>query len=56
MGLVIPTALGTLWNDPIGAYIWGGLVSRLASKFQSVPNHPEYILNSVNLKFGIARS
>ncbi|KAJ7754945.1 hypothetical protein DFH07DRAFT_822247 [Mycena maculata] len=29
-GFVLPTLLGTLWNDPSGAFVWGGLVSRLA--------------------------
>jgi stearoyl-CoA desaturase (delta-9 desaturase) len=30
-GFVVPTLLGRLWSDPIGAFVWGGLVSRLAS-------------------------
>ncbi|KAL5494752.1 hypothetical protein ACEPAI_213 [Sanghuangporus weigelae] len=29
-GFVLPTLLGLLWNDPIGAYIYAGLVSRIA--------------------------
>ncbi|KAJ7847859.1 hypothetical protein B0H13DRAFT_2238724 [Mycena leptocephala] len=29
-GFVLPTLLGTLWGDPSGAFVWGGLVSRLA--------------------------
>ncbi|KAJ7610805.1 hypothetical protein FB45DRAFT_982113 [Roridomyces roridus] len=29
-GFVVPTLLGMLWNDPSGAFVWGGLVSRLA--------------------------
>ncbi|KAF7303190.1 Stearoyl-CoA desaturase [Mycena kentingensis (nom. inval.)] len=28
-GFVIPTILGALWGDVSGAYVWGGLVSRL---------------------------
>ncbi|THH03899.1 hypothetical protein EW146_g10319, partial [Bondarzewia mesenterica] len=28
-GFVLPTALGFFWGDPWGAYIWGGLVSKL---------------------------
>ena len=32
-GLIIPTALGWTWDDPIGAFVWGGLVTRLASKY-----------------------
>lgn len=31
-GFVLPTLLGYSWGDPLGAYIWGGLVSRLASE------------------------
>ncbi|KZP25296.1 hypothetical protein FIBSPDRAFT_918440 [Athelia psychrophila] len=29
-GFVLPTLLGYTWGDPLGAFIWGGLVSRLA--------------------------
>ncbi|KAJ7040291.1 hypothetical protein C8F04DRAFT_1083068 [Mycena alexandri] len=29
-GFVLPTLLGTLWNDASGAFVWGGLVARLA--------------------------
>ncbi|KAF7347563.1 Stearoyl-CoA desaturase [Mycena venus] len=29
-GFVLPTLLGTTWGDPSGAFVWGGLVSRLA--------------------------
>ncbi|KAI5122380.1 hypothetical protein M0805_004137 [Coniferiporia weirii] len=29
-GFVLPTSLGLLWDDPSGAFVWGGLVSRLA--------------------------
>ncbi|KAJ7103215.1 hypothetical protein B0H15DRAFT_201371 [Mycena belliarum] len=29
-GFLLPTALGTIWGDPSGAFVWGGLVSRLA--------------------------
>ncbi|PPR01932.1 hypothetical protein CVT24_001271 [Panaeolus cyanescens] len=28
-GLVAPTLLGMLWGDALGAYIWGGLISRV---------------------------
>ncbi|KAH8110614.1 hypothetical protein DFH11DRAFT_1801746 [Phellopilus nigrolimitatus] len=30
LGIAMPTLLGLLWNDPSGAFVWGGLVSRLA--------------------------
>jgi stearoyl-CoA desaturase (delta-9 desaturase) len=30
-GFLIPSALGLLWGDVYGAFIWGGLVSKLAS-------------------------
>ncbi|KAJ7170202.1 hypothetical protein C8R46DRAFT_1266671, partial [Mycena filopes] len=29
-GFVLPTLLGTLWDDASGAFVWGGLVARLA--------------------------
>ncbi|EJC98738.1 uncharacterized protein FOMMEDRAFT_96016 [Fomitiporia mediterranea MF3/22] len=29
-GFVLPIALGMLWDDPSGAFVWGGLVARLA--------------------------
>ncbi|KAJ7269403.1 hypothetical protein B0H12DRAFT_1095627 [Mycena haematopus] len=29
-GFVLPSSLGTIWGDPSGAFVWGGLVSRLA--------------------------
>ncbi|KAJ6609376.1 hypothetical protein B0H10DRAFT_1813934 [Mycena sp. CBHHK59/15] len=29
-GFVLPTLLGALWGDPTGAFVWGGLVARLA--------------------------
>jgi len=32
LGFVIPPLLGSLWGDTYGAFIWGGLVSRLASE------------------------
>ena len=32
MGFIVPTVLGITWGDPIGAYVWGGLVARLTSK------------------------
>ncbi|KAH7925171.1 hypothetical protein BV22DRAFT_1105047 [Leucogyrophana mollusca] len=28
-GFVVPVLLGYLWGDPMGAFVWGGLVSRL---------------------------
>ncbi|KAH7916460.1 hypothetical protein BJ138DRAFT_1139789 [Hygrophoropsis aurantiaca] len=28
-GFIVPIALGYCWGDPLGAFIWGGLVSRL---------------------------
>lgn len=35
-GLVVPTAIGYLWDDVLGAYIWGGLVSRLVSEWRDL--------------------
>ncbi|KAK7062724.1 hypothetical protein VNI00_000212 [Paramarasmius palmivorus] len=29
-GVVLPSLLGALWGDPVGAYVWGGLVARIA--------------------------
>ncbi|EGO30998.1 hypothetical protein SERLADRAFT_432659 [Serpula lacrymans var. lacrymans S7.9] len=29
-GLVLPTLLGILWDDPLGSFIWGGLVTTVA--------------------------
>jgi len=29
-GFIVPPSFGLLWRDPAGAFIWGGLVSRLA--------------------------
>ncbi|GBE86650.1 Acyl-CoA desaturase [Sparassis crispa] len=29
LGLILPPVLGTLWGDPYGAFVWGGLVARL---------------------------
>lgn len=34
-GFVMPTVLGLLWNDPVGAYIYGGLVARIASEHEN---------------------
>jgi xanthine/uracil/vitamin C permease (AzgA family) len=31
LAFVLPTALGWSWGDPLGAFIWGGLVTRLMS-------------------------
>ncbi|KAF8167389.1 hypothetical protein B0H34DRAFT_681705 [Crassisporium funariophilum] len=28
-GFICPTLLGTLWGDPLGAFVWGGLIARL---------------------------
>ncbi|KAF9469839.1 hypothetical protein BDZ94DRAFT_33794 [Collybia nuda] len=30
LGFLVPSTLGLLWGDPRGAFIWGGLVPRLA--------------------------
>jgi stearoyl-CoA desaturase (Delta-9 desaturase) len=30
MAFVLPTVLGLTWGDPLGAFIWGGLVVRIA--------------------------
>ncbi|KAL1739712.1 hypothetical protein HDZ31DRAFT_48930 [Schizophyllum fasciatum] len=32
MGFALPPLIGTLWSDPLGTYIWAGLVARLFSK------------------------
>ncbi|KAI0931581.1 hypothetical protein AcW1_001054 [Taiwanofungus camphoratus] len=29
MGLILPPLIGTLWGDPVGAFVWGSLVARL---------------------------
>ena len=29
-GLVVPTVIGWLWNDTLGAFIWAGLIVRIA--------------------------
>ncbi|KAJ7193290.1 hypothetical protein GGX14DRAFT_16256 [Mycena pura] len=29
-GFVVPTLLGMMWGDPSGAFVWGGLVAKLA--------------------------
>ncbi|KAJ7361409.1 hypothetical protein DFH08DRAFT_844042 [Mycena albidolilacea] len=29
-GFILPTLLGATWGDPSGAFVWGGLVARLA--------------------------
>lgn len=31
LGFAFPPMMGNLWGDPKGAFIWAGLVSRLAS-------------------------
>ncbi|KAJ8517796.1 hypothetical protein ONZ45_g5070 [Pleurotus djamor] len=28
-GFILPAIIGRLWNDPIGAFVWAGLVARL---------------------------
>lgn len=30
-GFIVPPFIGCLWDDPLGTFVWGGLVSRLAS-------------------------
>lgn len=30
-GFVAPTLIGLCWNDPVGAFVYGGLTSKLAS-------------------------
>src|SRR5271170_2992453 len=30
-GFIVPPFVGCLWDDPLGTFVWGGLVSRLAS-------------------------
>ncbi|KAL1738642.1 hypothetical protein HDZ31DRAFT_17888, partial [Schizophyllum fasciatum] len=32
MGFALPPLIGTLWSDPMGTYIWAGLVARLFSE------------------------
>ncbi|KAF5391852.1 hypothetical protein D9757_001813 [Collybiopsis confluens] len=29
-GFILPTLVGSLWHDPVGAFLYGGLVARLA--------------------------
>lgn len=29
LGFILPTILGSLWNDPWGSFIWAGLLARL---------------------------
>ncbi|KAJ7686705.1 hypothetical protein B0H17DRAFT_709064 [Mycena rosella] len=29
-GFILPTLLGALWGDPSGAFVWGGLLARIA--------------------------
>ncbi|KAJ7207592.1 hypothetical protein GGX14DRAFT_521999 [Mycena pura] len=29
-GFVVPTLLGMMWGDPAGAFVWGGLVGKIA--------------------------
>lgn len=36
LGLLLPTAIGSLWRDSLGAFVWAGLVSRLASTYLTV--------------------
>lgn len=53
-GIVVPTAVGLLWNDVSGAYVWGGLVSRVISEWRD-----PWVLLWTDVcfsKFGIARS
>lgn len=35
-GFAVPTAIGLLWNDVGGAYVWGGFVSRIISKWHDL--------------------
>ncbi|KAJ7207595.1 hypothetical protein GGX14DRAFT_396416 [Mycena pura] len=30
IGFVVPTLLGMMWGDPSGAFVWGGLIGKLA--------------------------
>jgi len=32
-GFVIPIAIAHFWNDALGGFIWGGLITKLASQF-----------------------
>lgn len=38
LGYVVPVSIGYSWGDPVGAFIYGGLVTRLASESVVVPN------------------
>ncbi|KAG6865755.1 hypothetical protein C0991_011952 [Blastosporella zonata] len=30
-GFVLPAAAGMVWGDPVGSFVWGGLISKLAT-------------------------
>lgn len=38
LGLVVPVSLGYSWGDLVGAFIYGGLVTRLARESTGMPN------------------
>lgn len=39
LGYVVPVSMGYSWGDPVGAFIYGGLVTRLASESIVMPNN-----------------
>ena len=34
-GFVVPFIVGSLWGEALNAFVWGGLVSRLASELSN---------------------
>ena len=53
MGFVLPSVIGLAWKDPVGTYIYGGLVSRLlsVSSASDVSNAADTELTSMALYF-----
>ncbi|TFK26644.1 hypothetical protein FA15DRAFT_587923 [Coprinopsis marcescibilis] len=47
LGFAMPPLLGLLWNDPLGSFIWAGLVSRLFIW------HCTFLVNSLAHKNGL---
>ncbi|EIW86998.1 delta 9-fatty acid desaturase protein [Coniophora puteana RWD-64-598 SS2] len=48
-GLICPTLLGYLWNDVLGAYIWGGLVVRIAAHWEGLQPYSDENTSRGNL-------
>ena len=51
-GFAIPTAIAHLWNDAFGGFIWGGLITKLAS--QSFVLSQSLFCPDPQLQYGIA--